>query len=220
MHRDLYNDYKQITDDLKTPLTNWEIFFLVCIAVLLSIGVWCSGLGYNMYALILLSISILLVIIIAIVLSGKKYQIEIKHNHKYKEAQKHQKLRKLLNEYGIDYRNKDEMLHLISYYGKRRERLKVYEQIKLSVKNVMSFVIMPIFIYVITKSIEDMNPEDVISILLLCIVFSAIGILFFNSIVYIISPLVNKDVENYECFMLDLEDILVFSDRKLDLSEK
>ena len=112
------------------------------------------------------------------------------------------------------------MLHLISYYGKRRERLKVYEQIKLSVKNVMSFVIMPIFIYVITKSIEDMNPEDVISILLLCIVFSAIGILFFNSIVYIISPLVNKDVENYECFMLDLEDILVFSDRKLDLSEK
>ena len=220
MHRDLYNEYKNITNELNTPLACWEIIILAIITALLTIGTGCSALGFNMLGVVLMSLSVLLIIIIAIVLSRKKNQIVINHNHKDKEIQKHQKLRKLLNEYGIDYRNRDEMLCLITYYGKRKEQFKVYEQIKLSAKNVVSFVILPMLICVITKSIEKANLQEAIGISLLCVVFSAIGLLFFNAIGYIISPLVNKDVENYESFMLDLEDILVFSERELDLPEK
>ena len=138
--------------------------------------------------------------------------------HRKKEEKKQKELRKLLNKFGIDYKNEDEVEALINLLKSQKICNDLWADFGKIAKNITSIAIFPIFTYLLTRIANDAGKIEVLMGAVIIIIGIFTAFLVFICINSILDNILNKTIHSYNKLISDLEKLLVFKNMLLDLS--
>lgn len=220
MGRVFLNEYWEIVCEIneknKIGLSLGERIYLVIVFLLYIIGfVLFEITGFRFYGAILLVTFIFAIVGYGLWLNCSSKKEMYDKIHKEKEREKHEKIRKLLERYGIDYRVDEQICNLIQLINKQRDDSNFWGEITTNGKEIITIIILPTATYVVTKIAEDMSTEQILFGATMLILFVTICIAFAWSIYLLVDGIFNKTYRKYDLLIRDLEQIKTFNNFNL-----
>ncbi len=121
-------------------------------------------------------------------------------------------LRKLLENFGINYRDKEKINELIIYINKEKERDNLGNSLKTKIKFWGNYLIIPVATYFLTKIFENLSSKELFKMAFASIFLLLYGILLIEGICIICDTIFNRKIQLYEQFIFDLEQLLLFDE--------
>lgn len=216
MALDFLYEYMEIKKNLQRKVPIFDAIMLIVAAVLVISGNIMSEfvperwIGLKKFSPCLILIGFALIIFFAFKLNNKQNDKSLNKEHKVIKKELHKNIRILLEKYGINYRNDEEVDALIRLVRSQSGEYDFLKDIILPAQRLMSIGILPLLTVVVNEVLKNTSIEQLVlrfSLLLLIIILSAVTVWG----IYIILDLsCNKTKHIYEQLIIDLEQVKVF----------
>ena len=210
MDLDFLYEYMEIKKNLQRKVPIFDAIMLIVAAVLVIAGNIMSEfvperwVGLKKFSPYLILIGFALIIFLAFKLNNKL------NDKSLNKKELHKNIRILLEKYGINYRNNEEVDALIRLVRSQSGEYDFLKDIISPAQRLMSIGILPLLTVVVNEVLKNTSIEQLVlrfSLLLLIIILSAVTVWG----IYIILDLsCNKTKHIYEQLIIDLEQVKVF----------
>lgn len=221
MELDMFHDYCEIMQRINKQNNGvFSLFEKIVLAIILLFLLAGIILISGIYSKQLLGVIFMITSIIALIafclFQSKKTNALVANNrHKTKENEKHQELRKLLKEYGFNYKEDTDMDNLMNLLSTKHEEYNLWGKALVSGKNIFTVTIIPILTYILTKIAEDANRNQILIGGVILIVIITAVLAFSWSIYQVCDELMNKTYYTYGKFFSDIKQVKTFKNREL-----